>query len=339
MSTPRPRDPQQRSRGLRAPRYRAAAAFAVLAAGASAAVATAGPPARRVGCGEVLTADVRLAADLECSGAVGLVVRADGVDVDLDGHRVTGPRLTADLPSDSYGISVEAHDVTVRDGRVAGWDVGVRVGVEERWSPREPGTAERRGAPGSALLRDLRLELDGTGALTGSEGTVLLTGSVLRGNNTGAVAAGRLVVTRTSVEGNFAGLTVESGGTAPSLALRSSRLQHNDIALLCRRPGLVVQGSAFSTNDTALLADGCAPWTVRDSRFEGNGRHLWLDGSGPATVACTVFTGSAGPGPGPTGAREADGVRVRPCPPRLPGAPGAGAGEGAPPPVRFTPAP
>ena len=350
----RPRDPH-RSRGRRAspPALLTAAALVLAATATASAVAAAGPAARRVSCGEVITADVRLAADLECSGTRGLVVRADGVDVDLGGHRLTGPRLTTDLPSDSYGISVEAHDVTVRDGRVAGWDVGVRVGVEERWSPRDPGTATRQGTPGSAVLRDLRLELDGAGALVGVEGAALLTGSVLRGNNTGAVATGRLVVTRSTVEGNFTGLGVEGGGDAPSLAVRASRLEHNDIALLCRRPGLLVEQSEITANDTGLLADGCSPWTVRESRFEANGRHLWLDGSGPGTLACTVLTdpgpgsGSrrgSGPGSGSrsTGPGEQDGVEVGPCAPRpvppvAPGVPVGGVGTGAPPPAVPTP--
>ncbi|WP_432572869.1 right-handed parallel beta-helix repeat-containing protein [Kineococcus sp. SYSU DK005] len=344
-----PRAARFRAARFRASRPRAVAAFAVLALGASAAAAAAGPPARRLSCGEVITADVRLAADLECSGTRGLVVRADGVDVDLGGHRVTGPRLTTDLPSDSYGISVEAHDVTVRDGRVAGWDVGVRVGVEERWSPRDPGTATRQGAPGSAVLRDLRLELDGSGALVGVEGAALLTGSVLRGNNTGAAVAGRLVVTRSTVEGNFTGLGVEGGGDAPSLAVRASRLEHNDIALLCRRPGLLVEQSELTGNDTGLLADGCSPWTVRESRFEANGRHLWLDGSGPGTLACTVLTepgpGSGsrlGSGPRSTGPGGPEGVEVAPCaprpvPPLAPGVPAGGVGTGAPPPAVPTP--
>ncbi|WP_337061726.1 hypothetical protein [Kineococcus sp. G2] len=264
----------------------AAAVLTVAAAGVVHAV-TAEPPARRVRCGEVLTADVRLAADLRCDGPGGLVVAADGVDVDLDGHAVTGPGLVTGRSSAAHGISVRARGATVRDGRVDGWDVGIDVVA--------------RGA--TAAVRDVRLEADGVGAAVGEGSSLYVTTSLLRGSNTGATAQGTLVVDRSRVEENFTGVAVQTGEPGGPVTLRRTLLRHNHIGLLCHRPGFLVERSAFAANDTALVTSDCAPWTVRESAFTGNALHLWLDESRPFTFACTSFTPRDVP-------QE---VRVQPC--------------------------
>lgn len=61
-------------------------------------------------CGQV-TVSVTLTADLDCS-STGLVVAADGITIDLAGHRLTGSVLLADV-----------HGVVVRDGAVSTVDI------------------------------------------------------------------------------------------------------------------------------------------------------------------------------------------------------------------------
>ncbi|WP_432492366.1 right-handed parallel beta-helix repeat-containing protein [Kineococcus auxinigenes] len=276
----------------------------VLAAVAAHALATPEPPARRVACGETITADVRLAADLRCPGPSGLVVAADGVEVDLDGHEITGPGLVAGRSAAAHGISVEAHDVTIRGGRIAGWDVGVRVG----WGR----------SPRSAALADVRLESNGVGAVVADGSSLFVTTSLLRGNNTGATAQGQLAVHRSRVEENFTGVAVQSGEPGGPFTLRESLVQRNNIGVMCHRPGFLVERSTFASNDTALLASGCRPSVVRGSAFVRNGDHLWLGDPDALVVVCTSFTRRGGP----------EEVRVRPCAARSAGAFAAGGVSG-----------
>jgi hypothetical protein len=70
--------------------------------------ATAIPPtadAVNLECGSVVTRDVRLSHDLiGCTGN-GLVVDADGVDIDLNGHLISGTGPFVSLS----GIDIDAH--------------------------------------------------------------------------------------------------------------------------------------------------------------------------------------------------------------------------------------
>ena len=71
-------------------------------------------------CGATVTADVRLDRDLECAGD-GLVVGADGITVDLNGHTMTGP-------GSGVGISIGGRaDVTIAGGVIRNFGVAIRL--------------------------------------------------------------------------------------------------------------------------------------------------------------------------------------------------------------------
>ena len=76
-------------------------------------------------CGKTVTTSLRLRADVSCNDEDGpaLIVGADGIDINLAGHRVGVPLGT------NYGVvAIENHghsDVTIRNGRVDGM-----IGVE-----------------------------------------------------------------------------------------------------------------------------------------------------------------------------------------------------------------
>lgn len=77
----------------------------------------------QVSCGEVVTQSVRLEHDLDCGASLtnGLVVGADDVTIDLNGHTITGPQVSGG--GTLIGIDNRAgHDrVTVRDGGVSNY--------------------------------------------------------------------------------------------------------------------------------------------------------------------------------------------------------------------------
>jgi len=78
-------------------------------------------PATHIGCGENLTENTLLDTDLIDCERDGLIIRTDGITVDLNGHIITGS-----FSDDSVGIRNEGHDnVTITNGSVSEFERGV----------------------------------------------------------------------------------------------------------------------------------------------------------------------------------------------------------------------
>lgn len=111
----------------RAPRAAIASAVALLTGG----TALVGPvaAATEVRCGSVITQDTVLAADVgPCPGA-GLIVTADAITLDLNGHTVTGDPRARGGGSDRAGIALRrVSQVVVKNGTVERFDAGVVIG-------------------------------------------------------------------------------------------------------------------------------------------------------------------------------------------------------------------
>jgi hypothetical protein len=79
-------------------------------------------PLTTVHCGDTLTQSVKLVNDLTSCPTDGLVIGADGITVDLNGHTIDGTvtETTCDRPEVfRAGIGNPGHDgVTVKDGIV-----------------------------------------------------------------------------------------------------------------------------------------------------------------------------------------------------------------------------
>jgi Right handed beta helix region len=79
-------------------------------------------------CGDTITQDFTLSGDVFCEPIVGngLIVGAAGVEIDLDGHSLRGPVVNGESNTPT-GIDNTGgfDDLTVRDGRVTGWSVGL----------------------------------------------------------------------------------------------------------------------------------------------------------------------------------------------------------------------
>ncbi|MBN1528329.1 MAG: right-handed parallel beta-helix repeat-containing protein [Thermoleophilaceae bacterium] len=88
-----------------------------------------------VACGQTVTEDVRLTGDLDCDfdplGPVespnGLVVGADGIDVDLGGHGIGGGVNVGGSGVRGIDNTGGFDNVTIRNGGVGGWGVGVEL--------------------------------------------------------------------------------------------------------------------------------------------------------------------------------------------------------------------
>jgi len=88
--------------------------FAVLAPGAS---------ANHVACGDLVTTDTTLDSDLQCDGGVGLVIGADGVRLDLNGHSIN----TSAVALDNRG---GYDDLTVTNGTLNGGTAAALAGAD-----------------------------------------------------------------------------------------------------------------------------------------------------------------------------------------------------------------
>lgn len=80
-----------------------------------------------LGCGAVLTSNTTLHHDIgPCTGE-GLIVAANGITLDLNGHRVLGDPLVRQSPDKAGVLLRRVSGVTVTDGTVEGFDAGVVI--------------------------------------------------------------------------------------------------------------------------------------------------------------------------------------------------------------------
>jgi parallel beta-helix repeat protein len=101
--------------------------FAAAAICALAPAAQAGP-AVTVSCGEVITQNTRVANDLDDCPGDGLVIGADGITLDLNGHTIDGDATLSDRESEAGVNNSGSHDgVTVKNGAIREFDVGVSL--------------------------------------------------------------------------------------------------------------------------------------------------------------------------------------------------------------------
>jgi parallel beta-helix repeat protein len=98
-------------------------ALALAAAALGAAPATMAAERGTLACGDTITRDTRLSLNLRDCPGDGLVIGADGITLDLDGHSVDG-----DSSGDDVGIEVAGHHgVTIANGSVREFGEGVLV--------------------------------------------------------------------------------------------------------------------------------------------------------------------------------------------------------------------
>jgi parallel beta-helix repeat protein len=118
-------------------------------------LAPASAAARHVECGDRVTRDLRLDADLVNCPGNGLTVAADGITIDLGGHIVDGSGRGTGIFNGLWG---DGHrDVTIRNGTVRGFKIGVRSGARGTRAIRLIVT---RNAAGGIALRSRQCRVD-----------------------------------------------------------------------------------------------------------------------------------------------------------------------------------
>jgi hypothetical protein len=277
--------------------------FAALLLGFPAA-ASAGQPQ----CGDEVTTDVRLEADLlECPGD-GLVATAPSITIDLDHQRLDGTGT-------GTGIRVLAADVTIRDGRIADFENGVKLpadGVGNAWlaglelSHNDRGVALfgdspwTGGSDGSVTIRNSRIHRNGLGVTANfwfhqtriSHSTVNANGSGIsfRESRGATLSRNRIAANeRTGVNFDFAGgglvqrNVIDRNGYWGVIAYRSSQLTLAGNAVRRNAGGgaqvqdgfATIEGNAFTANDGPGLAvssflESRSLWPIRRNTANRN---------------------------------------------------------------------
>ncbi|WP_337062222.1 right-handed parallel beta-helix repeat-containing protein [Kineococcus sp. G2] len=264
-------------------------ACAALVTGLLAAPAVAAPPrATTVECGAVLTSSVRLAADVVCPDGDGVVLAADGIELNLNGHALVGPG-----DSSGVGVLVRAEDVTIRNGTISGWSSGVRAGTD----PTDPFGGDSEG-PVSAVVRQARVEGNGFGVEVRQDGDVRVRDTWLVDNGTGGyvVSYGRLLVEDSTASGNgtgFFSFEVDRDG----LVLRGTTVRDGGAGVVCSTDGnAVLERTTLRRNEVGLAAFLCSA-EVSGSAFVWSGEHVraYLVDWDTVEVTCTTFTHDGGP--------------------------------------------
>lgn len=81
--------------------------------------------ASHVSCGDVITTDTTLDSDVGPCTSDGLIIEADGITLDLNGHRIFG---LEDLPGEGVGVRIVGRTgVHVTNGVISDFDAGVAL--------------------------------------------------------------------------------------------------------------------------------------------------------------------------------------------------------------------
>ncbi|MHA6780363.1 right-handed parallel beta-helix repeat-containing protein [Pseudonocardia saturnea] len=222
---------------------------------------TVGPPpvAATVSCGQTLTVSTRLLNDLlDCNGD-GLVVAADGITVDLDGHLVDGVGL-------GNGVLVTGDAVTVTNGTVAEFDFGVGVGTTT-----------------GVLVSGLTLSVNQEAgvALTGATGSVVRANTVTENRDGIAVLGG---TTDAKLLGNAIGANPGAGVRVENSP--DNRIDGNTIDG-SSEAGVVVEGSTATAVVGNTLSGNSAGGVAVDLASHDSvvvDNTVTLSGSGGVTV-------------------------------------------------------
>lgn len=239
-------------------------------------------------CGSVVTHDVTLTQDLVGCTGNGLVIGADGVDVDLDGHLIQGAGVFASLS----GVDVDGFDrVTVRDGRIAGFSRGVVAYAADDLTVQRLTVADTLEAinveeSSAATLRDNRLTDNREGLSLRHTVDAVISGNRISGSHTTGVRDVGSQANRYSensvIGSEFDGIALES---AVGTVLAGNEVLGNGLGGIRSIAGSglrFVGNNAVANGDHGIHDDGeSSSWQANSAR--GNGR-VGLLADGPDVV-------------------------------------------------------
>ena len=133
--------------------------------------------AKQVKCGDTITTDTTLHNDLVDCPSNGIVIGADDITLDLNGHKVIGDgEPFTPCPGEEFcdiGLLNDGHDgVTVRDGSVRGFGAGPYVSMARH--NRVLGISSSRNQFGIVILNSARILVrNSSGRRSAEDGLIL----------------------------------------------------------------------------------------------------------------------------------------------------------------------
>jgi parallel beta-helix repeat protein len=243
----------------------------VLALAGATAVGGGRARASQVSCGETITADTTLQQDLLNCPNHGIVIGADGVTLDLNGHLVDGdgtPAADCDQQKEpcDFGLFNDGHDgVTVRDGSVREFAAGVLFGTAT-------GRARNNRVLGVSATRN---QFAGIGIFSQVRGLVR--------NSSGDGSLGR----------DGMGLSL---GDSHQVRILNNSFRHNAHVGMetFESDRYLIRGNVFSRNDEEAILMGGRDNQVRRNRLVRNGSGMSLGGRGNVVAHNRIVGGHDG---------------------------------------------
>jgi parallel beta-helix repeat protein len=227
--------------------------------------------ASQVSCGETITADTTLQQDLVNCPNHGIVIGADGITLDLNGHLVDGdgtPAADCDQRKEpcDFGLFNDGHDgVTVRNGSVREFAAGVLFGTAT-------GRARNNRVLGVSAIRN---QFTGIGIFSQVRGLVR--------NSSGDASLGR----------DGMGLSL---GDSHRVRILNNSFRHNAHVGMetFESDRYLIKGNLFSRNDEEAILMGGRDNQVRRNRLVRNGSGMSLGGRGNVVAHNRIVGGNDG---------------------------------------------
>lgn len=155
------------------------AGFAAIAATALSLLTPGASPAASIGCGTVVTTDTTLTADITGCPGDGIVIGANGITLDLNGHTLSGTGGGDGV--DSYLFT----GIHVLNGTIEGFSTGILVEcnpLPQHCIPNGPSLSDRLN-----VFQSLHVQRDGNGIVEHGPTSTLISNNLIHDNTGSAV--------------------------------------------------------------------------------------------------------------------------------------------------------
>jgi len=234
------------------------------------AVTAASSSERTVNCGDTITSDTTLDRDLRDCPNNGIVIGADGVTLNLNGHTIDGDGRPFEEcgrrePCD-VGVFNDRHDdVTVRGGSTRGFGVGILIG----------------GARANRILSVLSTSNVFFGFVIADSSRSVIRGSagsgnpVPEGDGLGVFASHHLRIVGNEFRRNALGMHIE--GSTDILVRRNRMTGNSDFGLLMEADRNVVRGNRTARNGSAIGVGHGSRNVIAANRSVRDGEGIWVE--------------------------------------------------------------
>ncbi len=236
-------------------------------------------PANAQSCGSTVTSSVVVTSDLlGCSGD-GLIVGADNIIIDLDGHTISGSGT-----SGSVGVNNPHSGVTIKDGTITGFEAGVGLlgpcpastsgnTVQDLTLTSNSGAGIHIACSNSNVIKDNTItSTEGLGIFIDNGGNNEIKDNTITGHiGTGAATSFTTGSTNGPATNTGAGIEIHIG---PSSTVEDNTITGNTNGLVMDgfSSSSTIEDNHFSSNTQDGFVTIAGGNTIKDNEASNNGR-------------------------------------------------------------------